>query len=426
MKTALQVFLCLCFQTLAFVPHSKGQNIEYARHVLSDLCSEDFAGRGYVKDGAEKAANYIAAEYKKVGLSSYGPDYFQGVGYPVIAYPYEVTIKLDDTEMIPGDEFIISSGCPAIEGVFDLAYVDSALIDNQALFNAFEKLGFSHTMLVIDVAASMKLIHPERLTKIQNNEYKSRGVIFYNQQKLTWGVSVDYDKFPKVYMLSGVYKYTPKKITIKVVPEIRSYNGHNVIGYIKGTANPDSIIVISAHYDHLGMMGTWAIFPGANDNASGVAMMLDLMNYYKKNPPKYSICFMAFTGEEAGLFGSYYYTEHPLFPLSQIVLLMNLDLMATGDKGMTVVNATLFPKEFQELQMINLDKEYLPVINSRGKAQNSDHYFFTEKGVKSFFFYLMGEYKAYHDVMDTQDAVTFSRYNEAFKLIRDFTDNYQK
>ncbi len=421
MKRALQLLVFVCFQIVA-----NAQNPDYAREVLNVLCSEDFAGRGYVKDGANKAANYIAGEFRKSGLKSYGPDYFQPIGYPVIAYPYEVTIKLDDTELIPGDEFIISPGCPSIKGVFDLLYVDSALIDNPSSFRQFEKSGFSHCMIVLNIATKQSLKYPDRLQKIKENFYKSRGIIHYNQTKLTWSVAMDYDKFPNIYMLSGVYKNIPTKINIQVVPEVRSYNGKNVIGYIKGSAQPDSVIVFSAHYDHLGMMGSWAIFPGANDNASGVAMMLDLAKYYTANPPKYTICFMAFTGEEAGLFGSYYYTEHPYFPLGNISLLMNLDLMGTGDKGMTVVNATLFPKEFQDLQLVNLNGDYLPIIQSRGKAQNSDHYYFSEKGVKAFFFYLMGEYKAYHDVFDTPEAVTFSKYNEAFKLIRDFTDVCQK
>jgi aminopeptidase YwaD len=172
-------------------------------------------------------------------------------------------------------------------------------------------------------------------------------------------------------------------------------------------------------------MGKWAMFPGANDNASGVAMMLDIMNYYKEHPPKYSIAFIAFSGEEAGLFGSYYYTEHPLFPLSNISLLLNLDLMGTGDKGMTVVNATLFPREFDDLKIINITNGYLVDVKSRGKAQNSDHYYFSENGVKAFFFYLMGEYKYYHDIYDTPEALTLSRYNEAFKLITDFVNEYK-
>lgn len=402
----------------------QAQHPEYARKVIGDLCSEDMAGRGYVKQGAEKAAQYIAAEYKKAGLMSWNGTYFQELGFPVIAYPYEVEIKLDDTDLIPGEEFIVSSGCPSLNGVFDVLYMDSASIDNTTRFNEFMRSRFSGSVIALDVPTSQTLVHKDRLEQIRNNTMKARALIYYNQLKLTWGASLEYDPFPRMYVVKGAYKYQPKKATIKIVPEVRDYAGKNVAGYIKGTTYPDSFIVVSAHYDHLGMMGTWAIFPGGNDNASGVAMMLDLMNEFKEHPPKYSVCFIAFCGEEAGLLGSYYYTEHPLFPLQQISMMLNLDLMATGDKGMTIVNATLFPETFQHMQEINLNGNYLSQVAPRGKAQNSDHYYFSEKGVKAFFLYLMGEYHAYHDIQDTAEAVTLSRYSEAFQLIRDFVSQY--
>jgi len=151
---------------------------------------------------------------------------------------------------------------------------------------------------------------------------------------------------------------------------------------------------------------------------------LDLMKTIQRKPLPYSVAFIAFAAEEIGLLGSLYYTENPLFPLQQISMLINLDLMGTGDKGMTVVNATLFPEEFQDLQLINLNGNYLPTVNPRGKAANSDHHYFTEKGVKAFYFYLMGEYKYYHDVNDTPSALTLSKYNEAFSLIYQFIREY--
>ncbi|MBW7846147.1 MAG: M28 family peptidase, partial [Bacteroidia bacterium] len=161
------------------------------------------------------------------------------------------------------------------------------------------------------------------------------------------------------------------------------------------------------------------------DNASGVAMLLDLMRYYNENKPKYNVAFLFFSGEEAGLFGSYYYTQNPLFPLKKIALLLNLDLMGTGDKGLTAVNATLFKEEFELLQMVNMEGEYLSKIAPRGVAKNSDHYYFTENGVKSFFFYLMGDYHFYHDVFDTEQALPLSNYRNSFLLITDFVKEYQ-
>ncbi len=90
-----------------------------------------------------------------------------------------------------------------------------------------------------------------------------------------------------------------------------------MIATIKGTAIPDSFLVFSAHYDHLGQMGKDIYFPGANDNASGTSMLLNLAKYYSQNRPKYSVLFIAFGGEEAGLIGSEYYVKNPLVPLSK-------------------------------------------------------------------------------------------------------------
>ena len=100
-------------------------------------------------------------------------------------------------------------------------------------------------------------------------------------------------------------------------------------------------------------MGNHAIFPGANDNASGTAFMLALAKYYKENPPKYSIAFMAFSGEEAGLLGSSHYVGHPIFPLENIKFLVNIDLMGDATDGITVVNAVEQNGAFDLLQKIN-------------------------------------------------------------------------
>lgn len=400
------------------------QDIEYARKVVNDLCSPEMAGRGYVKDGWKKAADYIKKEYTKEGLLTFGTDYFQNFGYQAISFPNTVAIKIGTEDLIAGEDFIVSAGCPRISGVFSIFFVDSSTIDNPAEFKAFEKLSFYKTFLVVDGIKGKKFLHQDIAGKILRNEYKARGLIYANQEKLTWSVSLDWEPYPIIFMAKGAIQRHQLSFSITVESEANDYSVNNIIGYVKGTQYPDSFIVITAHYDHLGMLGSYAMFPGANDNASGVAMMLDLMRTIKKKPLKYSVAFMAFAGEEAGLLGSLYYTENPLFPLSKISMLINLDLLGTGDKGMTVVNATEFPKEFQELQLINIEKEYLPVVNSRGKAQNSDHYYFTEKGVKSFFFYLMGEYKYYHDVNDNPEALTFSRYNQAFALIFDFLSEY--
>jgi Zn-dependent M28 family amino/carboxypeptidase len=170
-------------------------------------------------------------------------------------------------------------------------------------------------------------------------------------------------------------------------------------------------------------MGQETYFPGANDNASGTAMLLELAHYFVEHPmKKVNVVFMSFAGEEAGLIGSHYYVEHPLFPLEKIKFLTNVDIMGSGEEGITVVNATKFPAEFSALQQINKNEEYLVKIGSRGPAANSDHYFFTEAGVPAFFIYTMGPNKHYHDVEDTYKELSFSEFGDLYRLLIDFAE----
>jgi Zn-dependent M28 family amino/carboxypeptidase len=237
---------------------------------------------------------------------------------------------------------------------------------------------------------------------------------------------MDFEPFPIIYVKKDLLNRLILKIKLTIDAARTVHGTQNVLGFINGSVQPDSFIVVSAHYDHLGMMGSETIFPGANDNASGIGMMLDLAKHYKENPPKMSVVFIAFAAEEVGLIGSLFFTENPLVPLKKISLVVNLDLMATGDKGLTAVNGTIYPELFYLLQNCNAIGNYLPEVSARGKAMNSDHYHFSEKGIPALFFYLRGEYHQYHDVGDTHRAITLSKYNEAFGLIRDFINARMK
>ena len=187
--------------------------------------------------------------------------------------------------------------------------------------------------------------------------------------------------------------------------------------------------MLCGHYDHLGGMGREVYFPGANDNASGIAMMLDMVHYFKANPPKYSVAFIGFAAEEAGLVGSFHWVNEAekLLPLAKIKFLINMDLMGSGDEGIMAVNGTVFSTAFDSLVAINHRNDFLPEVKARGKAANSDHYFFTEKGVPSFFFYLMGKYRHYHDIEDNAKNLRLSEfYDKAFKLVVNFTESMMK
>lgn len=370
--------------SILFSLNSYSQDTIYARQVIKKLCSKELLGRGYVNDGVNKAAAYISKELKSIGLSKFGKSYSQFYSFPVNTFPSKMSLVLDGKILVAGKHYLIEPTAKAIKQGFQLFKTDSVTYeanDGRRPFPLKVKLKKKFTYTVATELSDVTTI--ELLKDSFPNELKNIDVIFEN-------------KF------------------------ISNFKCQNLCGFIKGTQQPDSFIVFTAHYDHLGAMGTEAFFPGANDNASGVSVLLNLAKYYKAHPSKYSIAFIFFSGEEAGLLGSKYYSEHPIFPLSKIKFLTNLDLLGTGDDGIMVVNATVFKNQFEKLKNINDTKNYVKQIKQRGKAANSDHYWFTEKGVPSFFIYTMGGIQAYHDIYDIEKTLPLTKYLEVCKLLIEF------
>lgn len=205
----------------------------------------------------------------------------------------------------------------------------------------------------------------------------------------------------------------------KLIPE---HQTNNVIGFLPAAKKTKKTIVFTAHYDHLGRLGKDTYFPGANDNASGTAMLIALAKHFKNNPIKYNIAFIAFAGEEVGLLGSKFYIENPIFPIEDISFLLNLDIFGSGEDGITVVNGTIFKNHFDLLTNINEEKKLLTQLKARGYAANSDHYWFTDAGVPSFFIYTMGPNKQYHDPLDTYENLSFAEVNDLTMLLTTFIE----
>lgn len=411
----MRQFLLLVF--LLNVCALPAQDSLYTRAILKELTSEKYNGRGYVKNGDCKAARYIAKEMKSAGLqpAMYGK-WFQQFSFPVNTFPSAVKCRLGNRELIPGVDFIVDPGMSTLIGDFQVVTINRSL----AAYSAAELKG---KFILLDTVGTGFHLDKEDLQAWKKNPFGAAGMIFVQAKKLTWSVSTTDKKFPIVEVLKDVIEGEITTINVEVKAKfIPDYKTANVAGYIPGSTQPDSFVFITAHYDHLGRMGTEAYFPGANDNASGVSMLLNLGRYFTKpeNRPSYSLVFVAFAGEEAGLRGSAYYTQQPVVPLNKIRFLLNLDLLGTGDDGMMVVNATEFPAEFSIFDSLNTAGGYMPKLGKRGKAANSDHYYFSEKGVPSFFCYTLGGISAYHDVLDVEKTLPLTRYKEAFGLLSRF------
>ncbi len=111
---------------------------------------------------------------------------------------------------------------------------------------------------------------------------------------------------------------------------VKTFNGTNIIGVIPGTRVGDRYIVVTAHYDHVGV-NDGQVFNGADDNASGVATLLALAAELKRNPPQHSVLFVALDGEERGLLGATHFVEAPPVPLELISLNLNFDMTARAE-----------------------------------------------------------------------------------------------
>jgi hypothetical protein len=395
--------------------------IRALKHEISGLCSPTFSGRGYIAKGAEKAGQHIMREFKDAGLKPVSADssYYQYYNFPVVTFPDSVMVKIKKKELIPGEDFLVDPAANSYHGKRKMKRIKlGALKDSTAWESAKRKLNDRRVYLLDGTDSLCRLlhIHPQQLSEI----LPTGAYIIPQKGKMNWSVSTDMVASTVLYVQDSVL---PKRGKVRVDVNSRlnsSVKNSNVIAMVRGTRQPDSFIVLTAHYDHLGKMGYDATFPGASDNASGTAMLLRLADYYSKNPAAYSILFIAFSGEEAGLLGSSFYVQHPTLPLDKMRFLVNLDIMGNAQDGITVVNATEHPKEFSLLETLNKKGSYLPQIRSRGKARNSDHYYFSEAGVPAFFIYSNGGPGFYHDVFDKPNTVTLVNIDKVMLLLKDF------
>ena len=212
--------------------------------------------------------------------------------------------------------------------------------------------------------------------------------------------------------------------------ELENYiNTENVIGFINGSEKENEYIVISAHYDHLGKHYD-EIYHGADDNGSGTTGLLEIAEAFSEaaknnNPPKRSMIFAAFTGEEKGLVGSRYFMEFPTVEPVKIVANLNIDMIGrNGDEFVHVIGASMITPKLEEL-VENLNDKYTKLyldyslddgLTPSSMFRRSDQYNFSRFGIPSVFFY-SGHHKDYHRSSDTIDKINFNGMLKRTKLI---------
>ena len=403
--------------------------IDEIRRITKTLCSSDFHGRGYVNKGDSIAAEFLKKEFKKLGVGAYNDSYFQHFNLDVNTFPGEMKISQDGKQLKAGHDFSIDPSSVGRKGNLKLREVTAKQALNLDTMRSIittmldnplgdEAVLFDMTIVPSDTAKLLREIAPQLAVYLP--------VVEVVNDKFTWSVGREERFYPYLQVQeSAIDKRGVLSLNIDS-KLVKNYESQNVIGYIPAKKKCAKTVLFTAHYDHLGRMGKDTYFPGANDNASGTAMLFTMAKYFKENPPKFNVMFVAFGGEEAGLVGSKHFVENPILKLKKIRFVVNLDIMGSGEDGITVVNATLFENEFEKLQQINEDKSLLKEVKKRGPAANSDHYWFTEKGVPAFFIYTRGPNKHYHDVFDEYEALSFLEYQDITTLLIEFVHELEK
>ena len=208
----------------------------------------------------------------------------------------------------------------------------------------------------------------------------------------------------------------------------------NVLAYILGSEFPEEVLVISAHYDHLGMKGEM-VFNGADDNASGTSAVMEIAEAFQAavedgHRPKRSILFLHVTGEESGLYGSRYYVSYPVFKIENTVTNLNIDMIGRVDpkhedkpEYIYLIGSDRLSEELHEIaETVNKEHFGLKLDYTFNKENDpnrfyhrSDHYNFAQNGVPVIF-YFNGEHADYHRPTDTPEKINY----ELLKLRTDY------
>ena len=399
------------------------QDLAHYKRVVKELSSSRYQGRGYARDGANKAGKYLQKEFVKAGANEVTLQPFK---LDINTFPGRMKMSVDGKKLTPGVDFTVREYAPGIKGEFPLYYIDTLNYNAEKIFRDLELPQNKDAFVVCDFMFSYK--HRTDFSRLQKKDgAPNAGILF------TWDEPL---KFYKAYGEKVIDKpiiWVPHRFPkdaqrIKLNFENKFQEGYecfNVIAKVEGERH-DSCYVFTAHYDHLGNLGRRVYYAGANDNASGTAAIVTLAAYYAQHKPPYDMYFIAFSGEDANLRGSTWYAEHPVVPLRQVRYLFNIDMIGdnnpvqyceVSDEGMR--GYTLFEK-------INAEKGHFQALDRGELAANSDHYPFAVRHVPCIFLENQNgdAFIYYHTIHDNYKNAVFDSYEPVFRLVRDFIEAY--
>jgi aminopeptidase YwaD len=402
------------------------QDTQYVRKQLINLCGPGMHGRGYYKHGDGIAANYIAGQFNQLGIKSFPTGFLQPYSFNVNVIN-QAKVKFNGQELKFNTDYVVSPYSGSITGTFKPVMINTSMMLNPDKF-----------------LEAVNAVPAPRVVVLDSSGLKNPGLYKFIKALATgnqFGIAALIEVFastPGTYPGRWEMKTAHIEVGRKAVPDtlnevelniINEFNANyptqNVVGYLQGQT--DQFIVYTAHYDGYGSYGEGNYNAAAEDNASGTAMVMDLARHYQSGKkPYYSVAFMLFSGEEVGLLGSKHYVNNPLFPLDKIKLVINLDMVMTGQDGVILFNGNGRPNEAAIVQKINEEHQYMKNVENRDGTANSDHFPFQEKGVPAIFFLTKGPSGHGHGPDDTYDKLPLYAYENLFKLVIQIPEELRK
>lgn len=406
------------------------------------LADDKLEGRRAGSTGEKLAMEYISSQFKSIGLQPKGTDQFYQAfeineGKELSSDSY---FRINNTELVPGKDYFFFPYSPArkVEAMPAIALQESDMpwfIDLSETLE--ENKGNPHFDLNENIRTNTKKI-------------AGRGgsvVILYNSSELPDNLAFNpKDKseatsIPVVYVTSEASKkyFTDKTATldIKLNAHIgeKKRTGHNVIGYIDNGAA--TTVVLGAHFDHLGYgedgnsmlrTGEKLIHNGADDNASGTAALIELARLLKASKAKNNnYLFIAFSGEELGLYGSKYFTENPTVNAGSFNYMLNMDMVGRLNDSTRVLSVGGYGTSPQWASVINPQDKKLPFVvrtDSSGSGP-SDHTSFYRKDVPVLFFFT-GQHRDYHRPGDDAEKINYTGQLQIVNYINTIISNLDK
>ena len=461
-KSIILVFLVCLISAQIYATKSDYKITEQSilEHIAV-LASDSLEGRQVGEPGELKAAEYIRNVYKSIGLESHNLDnYFQYYDFiKEIKITENNSLVVNEMALTLNEDFIPLKQSKSTQFNFD-GYVDVdygiKVSDDSGSYNDYADKNVEGKLVLIKRfapdAGSNPHVDFDKYSSLADKmqtaiEEKASGIIFYTPEDhddtlIDYGVTNIYTKDIPIFFVKqrGMEKIRNASVPIKISGNtellvIRD-TAQNVVGYLPGET--DSTVIIGAHYDHLGYGGPtslWtgapAIHNGADDNASGVSALLELAKKYAKSSEKFhfSMIFIAFSGEEAGLLGSNKYAKHMTVDSSKVRMMINMDMIGRlkdQDNGLAILGVGTtdeFKSFFDSLKF----QDMILSLKESGTGP-SDHTIFYNRNIPVLHLFT-GAHSDYHkpsDDIEKIDANGIVKVSALVDSVITYFDNYDK